>query len=116
MTRRLSILLATVAAALLVVGVAAATAGGPKTFRVGDYFLSPSKISVKVGTEALWRWPTRGGDSHNVKLQSRPSGSDKLKTSEIATSDYRYPEKGAYEFTKAGKYVFVCTLHSNMVQ
>ena len=39
-----------------------------KTVDVGDYFYAPAKLTVKRGTKITWRWPSPGGDSHDVEL------------------------------------------------
>ena len=105
-------------AALLVLAVApgtASTAGAAKpverTLYVGDYFLTPERLSVPKGSTITWRWPSAPGDLHDVYSQRRPRGVKRFK-SRLAASDYRYRRK----LTKPGRYVIICTLHPQMRQ
>ena len=110
------------AAALVATGVAAiaaipATAGKSKppvkkTAQLGDYFITPAKMSVPKGSTVVWKWPTTAGDSHDVKLtKTRPKGVKRWQ-SQIAVSDYKYKKK----LKVKGKYVVICSLHPNTMR
>ena len=101
-------------AALLVLALAPATgAAGPvkKTVYVGDYFLTPERLSVPKGSTITWRWPSAPGDLHDIYSQSRPKGVKRFR-SKLAASDYRYRRT----LTTPGRYVVICTLHPQMRQ
>jgi plastocyanin len=103
------------AAVLAAAGMAAlaavpASAGKHKpvhrTVKVGDYFLSPTKLTVPRKSTITWKWPSAAGDSHDVKLTKRPKGVKRFQ-SEIAASDYTFKRK----LRVKGKYVVICSLH-----
>jgi plastocyanin len=94
------------AAALAVAPVATARKVPRKTVKVGDYFLSPGKITVKRGTRITWKWLNTNGDTHDVKLKKGPKHVKKFH-SEYASTDYKFSKT----LTKKGKYTVICTLH-----
>jgi plastocyanin len=87
----------------------AAAAPVKRTITVEDYFYTPAKLTVPRGSTITWRWPSGGGDSHDVELLKGPKGVKPF-ASDIATSGYKYKRK----LTKAGTYVFDCSLHNEM--
>src|SRR4051794_24969644 len=87
----------------------AARAGVKRTIVVRDYFYAPSKLTVPRGTTLTWRWPSGGGDSHDVELLKGPKGAGSI-ASDIATSGYAFKRR----LTKPGTYVFDCSLHPEM--
>jgi plastocyanin len=76
---------------------------------VGDYFYAPAKLTVKRGTTVTWRWPSGGGDSHDVELTRAPKGVRPF-VSDIATAGYSFRRR----LTKPGSYTFTCSLHDEM--
>ena len=103
------------AAALVVAGVAAvaaipASAGKSpvtKTVKLGDYFMTPEKLTVPRRSTIVWKWPSTAGDSHDVKLtKTRPKGVKRWQ-SDIAASDFEFRRK----LRVRGKYVVICSLH-----
>lgn len=82
-----------------------------KTYKVDvrDYYYTPQKLRIHEGDKVKWQWPSTGGDSHDVSMDSGPKGVKPF-NSDIASSGYHYTVK----FRKAGKYHIVCTLHSEM--
>jgi plastocyanin len=85
---------------------AGVSAAGGRTVKVGDYFLSPGKITVSRGTKISWKWLASNGDTHDVKLKRGPSGVKRFH-SDYASTDYTF----ARTLKKPGKYTFICTLH-----
>jgi plastocyanin len=98
-------------AALAVIPMASGATRKPvkKTVRVGDYFLTPKKLTVPPNSTIAWKW--NDGDSHNVTLRKRPKGV-KAFHSAIASSDYTYRHK----LVKKGTYVVICTLHPDTMR
>jgi plastocyanin len=88
------------------VGAAVATAAGTRTVKVGDYFLSPSRMTVSRGTRVVWKWLASNGDTHDVKLKRGPRGVTHFH-SDYASTGYSF----ARRLRKPGKYVVICTLH-----
>jgi plastocyanin len=80
-----------------------------RTIEVRDYFYAPGKVTVKRGTTLVWRWPSDGGDSHDVELVRGPKGVRDF-SSQIANASYAYKRT----LTKPGTYVFDCSLHPEM--
>jgi plastocyanin len=105
--RRLIALLAIGAATALAVAPVATAGKTPrKTVKVGDYFLSPGKITVKRGTRITWKWLNSNGDTHDVKLKKGPKGVKKFH-SDYASTDFKFTRT----LKKKGKYTVICTLH-----
>ena len=98
--------LAAVAAGMILALPALAGKPKPKTVKVGDYFLSPSKLTVPENTTIVWKWDAGNGDTHDVYLSKRPKGVKRFQ-SELATTDYRFKAK----LKVAGTYTIICTLH-----
>lgn len=105
MKRRLTLALALTGAVAL---AAAPAAGAPqrKTVKVGDYYLSPTSLTVNKGSTISFRWLPENADSHDVKLDRGPKGVRKW-TSEISTTDYTYKRT----LKVPGRYRVICTLH-----
>jgi plastocyanin len=72
---------------------------GPNNVDVRDNSFSPSAMSVPVGTTVTWTW--RGSNAHDVYFSS--SVNSGAKTS------------GSYarQFTAAGSYDYLCTIHGS---
>jgi plastocyanin len=87
---------------------AVVSAARSKTVKVGDYFLSPGKLTVSHGTKVTWKWLASNGDTHDVKLKKGPKGVKKFHSG-YASTDYTYAKK----LRKPGKYTVICTLHPN---
>jgi plastocyanin len=84
--------------------VVPAQAASTKTVAVKNNAVSPGTVSIKRGDTVAWRW-TQGGVDHNVTPAKGGAGS--------RTTDqkgYTFTKK----FTKAGTFVYVCTIHSSM--
>jgi plastocyanin len=77
-----------------------------KTVDVGDYFYSPTEMTVKKGTQIRWRWLAENVDVHDVKLEKAPKGVKRW-TSELAATDYEFKRT----LRKRGRYSLLCTLH-----
>ena len=109
---------ALLAAGIAAVGIVPAASGAlkpvHKTTKVGDYFLSPKRLTVAKGSTMRWKWLSTNGDAHDVKLKRAPKGVKKFHSA-IATTDYSYPRK-AYRFRVRGRYVVICTLHPSMMR
>jgi plastocyanin len=88
---------------------ASAATRAKRTVEVADYYYAPAKLTVKPGTTITWRWPSGGGDSHDVELVSAPKGV-KLFASDLANTGYTYKRR----LTKPGRYVIGCSLHDEM--
>ena len=109
----------TAMAALAALGLGAAVlpaqAGTKKPVKrvvdVGDYYFSPEKMTVKKDTYVIWRWPSGGGDSHDVVLRKRPKGAKKF-ASDIFVADEKFRQK----LTVPGTYRIVCSLHEDQMQ
>jgi plastocyanin len=118
-------LAASVAAGVLVPVVAdGATAPTPqkKTVLMKDNYYSPAKLTINRGSTVTWKWPTDVGDSHDVKLTSKPTGAKftytndsgvkvtktKFQSPPFAAGPAKFVVKG---FTKPGKYKLICTFH-----
>jgi plastocyanin len=87
----------------------ASKAAARRTVEIRDYYYAPGKLTVKRGTTLVWRWPADGGDSHDVELVKGPKGV-RVFASDIANTAYSYRRT----LTKAGTYVFDCSLHPEM--
>jgi plastocyanin len=77
-----------------------------RTVRVEDNFFAPSRVTVNRGTTIVWRWPSGGGDVHDVKLISAPRGVRRFQ-SDPASSTFTYRRR----LTRPGTYRFLCTFH-----
>lgn len=103
--RRLAVLLAASALALLGAGCGGGGGGGsgstlaPGHVDVKDNFFAPKTVSVKVGDTVTWTF--RGAVVHNVTGPGFTS-----KTAKAGTFDHT--------FEKAGTFNYVCTIHTGM--
>jgi plastocyanin len=106
--RAVGALVATGVAALAVIPAASGSSTPvKKTVKVGDYFLSPKKLTVPRRSTIVWKWPAVPGDSHDVALTKTHPKGVKRWHSDIASSEYSFKRK----LTVKGKYVVICTLH-----
>jgi plastocyanin len=92
-------------------GHAKVTAARSQTVKVGDYFLSPGKLTVPAGKRVVWKWLSGNGDTHDVKLKRAPKGVKHFH-SEYASTSYTY----AKTLKKRGKYTVICTLHPDKMR
>jgi len=99
-------------AAVPAVNALAASKPKPLKVTVDDDFFKPSKKTVPPGTKVTWTW--KGADEHNVTLMEAPKG---IKLKKYASKDQ---DRDGDPFTRTlkakGKWLFVCTLHSEMEQ
>lgn len=74
----------------------------------------PTSLDIKVGDSILWDWKlTVGGrEPHDVTPVSVPSGVNRYGLKSATTADPAYTFKR--QFTKAGSYSFVCSIHTLM--
>jgi plastocyanin len=106
---------ASLAATGLALAVVPAQAGNTKsvrkTVKLGDYYFSPAKLTVKKGTTVVWKWPSGGGDGHDVVLRKGPRGAKRF-ASDIFFAGESYPQK----LTVPGTYSIVCSLHEDQMR
>jgi plastocyanin len=106
------VVLVALAATGVAAGVVPAHAGskkpGKRTVLVQDYYFTPAKLTVARNTVVVWKWPTGGGDAHDVVLKKGPKGAKKF-ASEVFLADERFPQR----LTMTGTYSIICTLHEN---
>jgi plastocyanin len=108
-------LVAAIGCALLVSATSGAAGPAKKTVHVtvADDYYSPTAVSIKKGSKVSYDWSDANLDSHNVKLKKGPKKVDK-KDFKSATGTIGI--KFAPKFTVPGKYHFICTLHSSVMQ
>ena len=82
-----------------------------KTIDVGDYYFTPERLTVKPGTIVVWRWPSGGGDGHDVVLVKGPKGVRKF-SSDVFFAD----EKFRKTLKVPGRYSIVCSLHPDQMK
>ena len=77
------------------------------------YLYSPNLLNIKVNDFILWNWQSAGGrEPHDVTPASVPAGVNRNDFKSALTSDTSYRFKR--QFTKPGKYSFVCSIHFQM--
>lgn len=105
--------MAGLAAGLAVLPATSGAARAPvhRTVKVGDDFLSPTKITVPRRSTISWKWQADNQDSHNVALVKHPKGVKRFESA-IATTDFTYKRK----LTVKGKYVVRCQLHPYLMR
>jgi plastocyanin len=93
-------LVATVVGVLAVPAVASPTT---HRARVGDFFLSPGKLTIRKGTRVTWKWV--GALVHNVTVADGPG-----------RFHSRAQVRGTYShvFRRRGTYLLYCTIHPFM--
>jgi plastocyanin len=96
------------AAALAVIPAASGSTKKPvhKTVKVGDFFLSPSKITVPPKSTITWKWQADNANTHDVALKQHPKGAKGFHSA-FASTDFSFKRK----LTVKGRYVVICTLH-----
>jgi plastocyanin len=115
-------LIAVVVAVFALSGAAATAANAPakkpaskpKEVTVADFYFSPEKVTIKKGQSVNWVWSEANTYPHDVHLKSGPKGlknraSYSTKTTAVTDAEF---EK---EFTTAGTYKFICTIHPTMM-
>lgn len=103
--------LAAVAAGMLLALPALAGKPKAKTVKVGDYFLTPTKLKVAKNTTIVWKWEAENSDTHDVYLSKGPKGVKRFH-SDAVTNDYRYKAK----LKVAGTYTVICTFHPDSMR
>lgn len=111
--RKPVVLTLAIALALAAVAVPAAQASStpkPLAVSIGDNFFKPKKKTIARKTKVTWTWT--GEAPHNVTLANAPDG---VKLSKFNSKTQM---QGTFSRTlkTAGKYTFVCTIHSEMKQ
>jgi plastocyanin len=84
--------------------------------KVGDDFFSPAKAKVKKGTKVKWKWLDSNFNSHNVTLRKGPKSLKKKDKKKLKSGTAVINYKFAAKLKKAGKYKFVCTIHSTVMK
>lgn len=87
--------------------------GATKTVNLGDNYFTPNDPTVKVNDAIVWSWANVGGfEPHNVTMTTGPSGVSRngFTSGTTAETSTRFKR----QFTKAGTYNFVCSLHFEM--
>ena len=78
---------------------------------VGDYYFTPTKMTVRRGSTIAWTWPVDNSDTHDIELKKGPKGVKRFQ-SPMAAADFTYRRK----LTVPGTYKMICTLHEEMSQ
>jgi plastocyanin len=79
-----------------------AHAAASASVTIGDFFFSPSSVTVAVGDTVTW---TNTGDApHNATADD---GS-------FSTPDLNKGQSASHQFTSAGTFSYICTIHPNM--
>lgn len=96
-----------VAAALLVAGVAVAGAVQDKMVQITDKGYSPDRVEITVGQKVVWQNATEKDHTVSSKLPSGESAQDKDKP--VFDSGPIKPRTSwEYTFTKEGTYTYFC--------
>jgi plastocyanin len=117
--RRRTLISATAVVAVCAAALVPATGGlaapAKKTVNVtvADDYFSPVTVKIKSGSKVKYVWSDANTDSHNVKLKTGPKKVDK-KDFKSATGAIGI--NFAPKFKIPGKYHFICTLHSSVMQ
>ena len=110
-----TIAVALVAATGLSLAIVPAQAGRAKTKKVtvevGDYYFTPKRLTVKKNTIVVWKWPTAGGDAHDVVLTKAPRGVKKW-ASDVFLADETYRKRLKVQ----GRYSILCSLHPDVMK
>ena len=91
---------------LAVMPAQASTRKVVKSVQIGDYYFSPAKMTVRKGTYVVWKWPSGGGDGHDVQLKKGPSGVKRFH-SDVFFADAKYRQ----QLKVPGRYSIICSLH-----
>jgi plastocyanin len=84
-----------------------------KKVTVADDYYAPTKVTIKKSQYVKWVWNSYNTDSHNVTLNSGPSGVNRGKfKSPTGTIGLHFKK----QFTKPGTYKFLCTLHRTVMK
>jgi plastocyanin len=94
-------------------GGLAAPAKKTVTVSVADDYYSPVDVKIRSGSKVKYVWSDANVDTHNVKLTKGPKKVDK-KDFKSATGAFGI--NFAPKFKVPGKYHFICTLHSSVMQ
>ena len=106
----LTVILAVALAVAAVPAAQAASTPEPLKVSIGDNFFKPKKKTIARKTKVTWTW--RGEADHNVRLADAPDGITKSKYNSETQSEGTFSRR----LKTAGKYTFVCTIHSGMEQ
>jgi plastocyanin len=109
------ILAAAVGCALLVAATSGAAGPAKKTVHVtvADDYFSPDGVKIRSGSKVSYDWSDANVDSHNVHLKKAPR---KVSKKDFKSATGTYGIRFAPKFKVPGKYHFVCTLHSSVMQ
>ena len=101
------------AAAGVTLAVVPAQAGQTvkRSVEVGDYYYSPTRMTVRRNTIVVWKWPAGGGDAHDVALKRGPRGVKRFR-SEVLLADAVYRKR----LKVPGRYSIYCTLHPDQMK
>jgi plastocyanin len=107
-------LIAALASAVFVPATSGAPEAARKTFQVtvADDYYAPTALTIKKDNKIRWNWSDQNYDSHNVKLTKGPKG---VKKTDFKSATGAIGINFARKFTVAGKYHFICTLHSSVM-
>ena len=87
--------------------------GKTYTVNLGDNFFTPADVNLKVNDFINWSWANVGGyEPHDVTLGTGPTGVSRNEFISSTTADRGTRFKR--QFTKTGKYDFMCSLHFAM--
>lgn len=81
-----------------------------KKVEVIDNAFTPTKVTITTGSRVKWVWSNQNYNTHNVTLEKGPKGVKKFRSINGATG-----LTFIHRFTKAGTYVFECTIHPDMI-
>jgi plastocyanin len=106
----LTVILAVALAVAAVPTAQAASTPEPLKVSIGDNFFKPKKKTIARKTKVTWTW--KGEADHNVRLADAPDGITRSKYNSETQSEGTFSRR----LKTAGKYTFVCTIHSGMEQ
>ncbi|MDS0259810.1 plastocyanin/azurin family copper-binding protein [Haloarcula sp. S1CR25-12] len=77
----------------------------------GSLRFSPESFTVPAGSTVTWEW---GGNGHNVKAETTPSGSDWSGTPGDGSTTYGSGHTYSHTFETAGEYEYYCAPHQSV--
>jgi len=77
----------------------------------GSLRFSPESFTVPAGSTVTWEW---GGNGHNVKAETTPSGSDWSGTPGDGSTTYGSGHTYSHTFETAGEYDYYCAPHQSV--
>jgi plastocyanin len=114
-TARALRLLLVAAAAVALLGAAAAStgarpAGKPKLVTVADFYFGPTKVTIGKGGKVKWVWSPLNANPHDVVLKKGPRRLQRkgtYSTRTTAVTGARFVKA----FPRPGTYRYYCTIH-----